>query len=105
MDSGPDSGLRALLRDVGCGVLAVADGRAALAELDSGRQIDVLFSDVMMPGGVDGLQLMQAARRQRPELRIVLTSGAASVLGGMPPTVRMLAKPYRREQLARCLVG
>ncbi len=93
------------LAELGYTVIAVADGRAALAELDSGRQIDVLFSDVMMPGGVDGLQLMQTARRQRPELRIVLTSGAASVLGGMPPTVRMLAKPYRREQLARCLVG
>ncbi len=93
------------LAELGYTVIAVADGRAALAELDSGRRIDVLFSDVMMPGGVDGLQLMQSARRRRPELRIVLTSGAALVLGEMPPEVRMLAKPYRREQLADCLVG
>ncbi len=93
------------LAELGYSVIAVGDGRAALVELEGDRAIDVLFSDVMMPGGVDGLQLMQSARRMRPGLRIVLTSGAASMLGEMPPEVRMLAKPYRREQLAQSLVG
>ncbi|MBL6082849.1 response regulator, partial [Belnapia sp. T18] len=63
------------LRELGYGTLAARDAAEALEHLQSGERIDVLFSDVVMPGGVDGIQLAERARRLRPDLRILLTSG------------------------------
>ncbi len=78
----------------------------ALAHLNGPERIDILFSDVMMPGGMNGAQLAVEARRLRPELKVLLTSGyvgeddAARVVDENLP---LLTKPYRRDELARTL--
>jgi CheY-like chemotaxis protein len=93
------------LRDAGYVVEGVADGAAALQTLKTGRRIDVMFSDVVMPGGLNGIDLACEARKILPDLKILLTSGyAAGALNGqasLPPGVEILAKPYRQEELVR----
>ena len=67
----------------------------------------MLFSDVVMPGGMNGAQLAVEAQANRPDLKVLLTSGyAASALTeehGLPETLEVLAKPYKRDELARKL--
>ena len=87
-------------------VIVARQAREALEHLSGPERIDILFSDVMMPGGMNGAQLAVEARRLRPELKVLLTSGyvgefdADQVVGeGLP----VLTKPYRRDELARTL--
>ena len=87
-------------------VMVACNAAQALAHLNSPDRIDVLFSDVVMPGGMDGLQLAVEARRLRPQLKILLTSGYAGDRAAQPPAgldVPILDKPYRRDELARKL--
>jgi CheY-like chemotaxis protein len=96
---------RANLSDLGYRVTSTTSGRDALNHLRSALPIDLLFTDIVMPE-MDGLQLTEEARRLRPGIKILLTSGYATdtLLGGedrlanLPP---ILAKPYWREQLAQ----
>jgi signal transduction histidine kinase/CheY-like chemotaxis protein len=83
------------LRDQGYTVLEAANGLAA-RELFAGHAIDLLFTDLLMPGGVNGLDLIETLRAERPDLRVILTSGYATALvkGDLPPGVRFLRKPY-----------
>lgn len=93
-----------MLRDAGFRVLAAADGRQALALLERGEQVDVLFSDVVMPGGISGLDLARLARRMRPGIGVLLASGyAAAALGPDAPEFELLAKPYDRETVIRLI--
>jgi CheY-like chemotaxis protein len=88
-------------------VITAADGREALAKLSEHSEIDLLFSDVVMPGGISGWDVAQRAQQQRPGLKILLTSGY--LLETMMPRVRpdlrfaILSKPYRKADLARRL--
>ena len=95
------------LTDLGYAVIAARDATDALEQLRGDRRVDVLFSDVVMPGGMNGVQLAIEARRLRPGLRVVLTSGytneALASGHGVPADVPLLTKPYRREELARLL--
>ena len=78
--------------------------QAALARLQEDEGIDLLFSDVVMPGGMSGVQLSATARQMRPGLRILLTSGYAADTSAEGATdVPLLTKPYDRETLARSL--
>lgn len=92
------------LTELGYAVLTAADGAAALERLRPPGRIDILFSDVVMPGGMNGAQLAIAAQRLRPGLKVLLTSGytAAALTSehGLPEDVPLLGKPYRREELA-----
>jgi len=89
------------LRDLGYTTLSATDGLAALVILQSAVRVDVLFSDMMMPGGMNGIQLSVAARRLRPALKVLLTSGYAANPASEPPeSFAMLPKPYGFEQLA-----
>lgn len=98
-----------MLREAGFRVLAAADGRQALALLERGEQVDVLFSDVVMPGGMSGVQLARSARARQPRIGVLLASGyAAPALGGEAPEFELLAKPYDRDLVVRrisALVG
>jgi DNA-binding LytR/AlgR family response regulator len=71
--------------------------------LRSGRPIDILFSDVVLPGGMNGLQLAIAARQLRPTIKTLLTSGyTAAALAARDELVDktpMLAKPYALDDL------
>jgi signal transduction histidine kinase len=95
------------LVELGYDVKMATDAREALDLLRSDPGIDVLFSDVVMPGGMNGAQLAMEAQDLRPDLKVLLTSGytAAALTRehGLPEQMDVLRKPYRREDLARRL--
>lgn len=88
------------LRAQGYLVLEAENAAAALAILDAAQHVDLLFSDVMMPGGMDGIALANEAVRRRPGLRVLLTSGFAGAADASAIAFRLLDKPYREEELA-----
>ncbi|MGE0747269.1 MAG: PAS domain S-box protein [Rhodospirillales bacterium] len=95
------------LEDLGYRVIAAVNGREALGVLESDEQIDLLFTDIVMPGGMSGWELAEKARALRPALRIMLTSGYAMetllARGRMHAGMAFLNKPYRKAELARRL--
>jgi PAS domain S-box-containing protein len=92
------------LKQLGYKVIEAGDGRSALAVLDGGAAVDLLFTDLVMPGGMTGLELAHAARARRPDLAVLFTSGYADpaiVKGGMlTERADWLAKPYSALDLA-----
>lgn len=91
-----------MLREAGFRVLAAADGREGLALLERDEQVDVLFSDVVMPGGISGVELARLARARRPGIGVLLASGYATpALGGKALEFELLAKPYDRDLVVR----
>jgi PAS domain S-box-containing protein len=93
-----------LLEQLNYNVISVDSGRAALDLIESGRPVDLIFSDVMLPGEIDGLELAKALRERRPGLPVLLTSGYAEALTrshGIP----LLRKPYRMAALAEAVRG
>jgi PAS domain S-box-containing protein len=92
------------LRDLGYEVVEAADGPAAEKLLRDGASIDLLFTDVVMPGGMTGRQLAEKARQRRPGLKTLYTSGYTeeSIVhhGKLDPGVHFLSKPFRRQDLA-----
>ncbi|MDN2714050.1 PAS domain S-box protein [Janthinobacterium sp. SUN120] len=94
-----------MLRGLGYAVLRASDGESALAIIGSGVPIDLLFTDVVMPGKVASTALARQARVLLPQLAVLFTSGYtqdAIMQGGrLEPGVELLSKPYRREDLAR----
>ena len=97
-----DAGVRAqalrLLSDAGCRVMAARDAETALGLLACGRTVDLLLTDLDLPGGMGGRGLAEAARALRPDLKVLFTSGALEALAAdQPPD--FLAKPYAGAQL------
>ncbi|MEN3350331.1 MAG: hypothetical protein V7632_3966 [Bradyrhizobium sp.] len=97
----------AQLASLGYKTVAVPDGRAALALVDKGEQFDLLFTDVIMPGGLNGRQLADEVKKRRPDLKVLYTSGytenAIVHHGRLDEGVLLLTKPYRKAQLATML--
>jgi PAS domain S-box-containing protein len=93
------------LKSLGYRVLEASDGTGALALLRDDESIDLLFTDVVMPGGMTGRQLAEESRRLRPEMKVLFTSGYTqnSIVhqGKLDHGVHLLSKPYRRDGLAR----
>ncbi|MBP2229592.1 signal transduction histidine kinase [Azospirillum agricola] len=96
-----------LLTDLGYRVLKAKDAQSALAIVESGMPIDLLFTDVVMPGPLRSPELARRARERLPNLAVLFTSGYtenAIVHGGrLDAGVELLSKPYSREALARKL--
>ncbi|MET4519594.1 PAS domain S-box protein [Bradyrhizobium sp. I1.7.5] len=94
-----------MLSDLGYRVVKARDAVAALAIVDSGIPIDLIFTDVMMPGTLRSPELARKAKERLPNVAVLFTSGYtqnAIVHGGrLDPGVELLAKPYTREALAR----
>jgi CheY-like chemotaxis protein len=93
------------LGSLGYQVLAAANGEEALLQLgEAVPPVDLLFTDVVMPG-IDGWELADRARRLRPSLKVLLTSGYAletlEARGRLHPGTAVLNKPYRKAVLAR----
>jgi PAS domain S-box-containing protein len=90
---------------LGYRVIEAADGRQGLQIIRERADIDLLFTDVVMPGGMSGRQLADEAKKLRPGLKVLYTSGytenAIVHHGRLDPGVLLLAKPYRRAELAR----
>ena len=92
---------------LGYATLQAANAAEALKIVESGVTIDLLFTDVIMPGAMNGRQLVDAATRLRPSLRTLFTSGytenAIVHHGRLDEGVLLLAKPYRKPELARMI--
>jgi signal transduction histidine kinase len=93
------------LLSLGYQVIEARDGPEALRVVQSRPDIDLLLTDIVMPGGMNGRQLADAARAQRPDLKVLFSSGytenAIVHHGRLDPGVHLLNKPYRRIDLAR----
>ena len=95
---------RELLSALGFAVIHVASAEAALGAFADGRQIDIVLSDIIMPGGVNGVQLAREIRRRHPGLRIVLTTGYVEAAAGLQDgEFVLLPKPFTLESLALAL--
>jgi PAS domain S-box-containing protein len=95
------------LNMLGYNTLVAASATEALAIVDGGAAFDLLFTDVIMPGPMNGTQLALEVARRRPSVKVLFTSGypqnALSHQGRIDPGVLLLSKPYRRADLARML--
>ncbi|HEX2554448.1 MAG TPA: PAS domain S-box protein [Microvirga sp.] len=95
------------LAAAGCTVTAVAAGQDALDLLEREGPFDLLFTDVVLPRGMSGIELARRAREIRPSLRVLLTSGypedVFAAHGPLEDGIPLLRKPYRRADLAAAL--
>ena len=94
-----------MLRELGYGVVRAESADGALNALASDVSVDVVFSDIMMPGGMNGVDLAHEIRRRRPDIPILLTSGHAEVAkrSTLVTGVEILLKPYEIASLASSL--
>ena len=106
-DTGVRTSVVAQLAELGYRVLAAANGEEALGILSRGETIDLLFTDVVMPGALNGRALAEKAKEVIPGLRVVFTSGytenAIIHNGRLDEGVTLLSKPYRLPQLAETI--
>jgi PAS domain S-box-containing protein len=97
----------AQLQSLGYKTVAAADSRAALQLIEAGQQFDLLFTDVVIPGGMSGRELADEVAKLRPGLKVLYTSGytdnAIVHHGKLDDGVLLLTKPYRRNQLAEMI--
>ncbi|HSR56305.1 MAG TPA: ATP-binding protein, partial [Alphaproteobacteria bacterium] len=95
----------ALLSSLGYQILEAPDGEAALKALENNPRIDLLFTDVVLPGGMSGPELAEAAQQRVPGLSVLYTSGYPELadleIGTIRTEVELLHKPYRKADLAR----
>lgn len=92
------------LKALGYRTLAGSTGAEGLAQLETDKDIALLFTDIILPGGMNGRQLADEALRLRPHLKVLFTSGytenAIVHQGRLDPGIRLLSKPYRLVELA-----
>jgi PAS domain S-box-containing protein len=97
----------AQVASLGYATLEAANAAEALKIIDNGADVDLLFTDVIMPGGMNGRQLVDQALKRRPSLKTLFTSGYTenAILhhGRLDEGVLLLAKPYRKPELARMI--
>ncbi|MFP6728911.1 MAG: response regulator, partial [Alphaproteobacteria bacterium] len=101
-DSVRDLAVR-LLGNLGYGVMAANDAKSALEIIDGEAPIDLLFTDIVLPGGVSGRDLAVEARQKRPGLAVVYASGYSTAIEADDPieaNAIRLTKPYRGKALA-----
>jgi len=95
-----------MLTQLGYQPTAVNNVEDALAYLSGGKRVDLLFTDIVMPGKADGLDLASTARERWPGMKILLTSGFPNndeALNMRNLGIGLLSKPYQREELARAI--
>jgi PAS domain S-box-containing protein len=95
------------LRSLGYTTLEAANAAEALAILDASDHIDLLFTDMIMPGAMNGRQLACEIKRRRPSIKVLYTSGYTENTiihhGRLDSGVLLLAKPYRKSEMARMI--
>jgi two-component system NtrC family sensor kinase len=95
---------RANLEEIGFQVTHVADARAALAALSAGAPFNLVFSDIVMPGDLNGVDLARILRREHPSLPVLLATGYSTVAqSAMDEGFTILRKPYDTAELGNCL--
>ena len=94
-----------VLEELGYQVIDCGDGPSALKVLETDQRIDLLITDVGLPGGMNGRQLADAARLSRPDLKIIFITGYAenAVLGNgqLSPGMQLITKPFAMEALGQ----
>jgi PAS domain S-box-containing protein len=94
----------AQLHSLGYRTVVATNGHDAIAHLESGQPFDLLFTDVVMPGGITGRQLADEVAKRRPRAKVLYTSGytenAIVHQGRLDPGIMLLSKPYRKSELA-----
>ncbi len=101
----PDIGdlAESILNDVGYRVVRAGNGPEAIDILEMGTAIDLLFTDLIMPGGMNGVMLAREAKRQRPRLKVLLTTGYAEAsierVDARGTEFDLIGKPYKRADL------
>jgi PAS domain S-box-containing protein len=97
----------AQLHSLGYATLEAANGAEALAIVEAGEAFDLLFTDIIMPGSMNGRQLASAVQQARPGKPVLFTSGytenAIMHHGRLDSGILLLAKPYRKSELARMI--
>jgi len=95
------------LKSFGYAVLEAADGPTAVEVMSSSAEIDLVFTDLVMPNGMTGRDVAEAAQRLRPEIKLLFTSGYGQNVilyqGKLDPRVPLLRKPYRKAELAKVI--
>jgi CheY-like chemotaxis protein len=95
------------IQSLGYRTLAAGNASEALTIIDNGEKIDLLFTDVVMPGSINGRQLAIEALNRRPSLKVLYTSGYTKNTmihhGHLDTEVLLLAKPYRKVDLAKMI--
>ena len=95
----------AFLQDLGYTVFEASDGQQALAVMQEGRHVDLLFTDLVMPGRMNGLELSREVLLRRPAMKILYTSGymedALARIGKLDKNIQLINKPYTKEALAQ----
>jgi len=92
------------LAERGFDVIEARDAAEALHILEEHDEVEILFTDINMPGEMDGLQLAGTVAVKRPDVRLVITSGSDGIIGGPIPNRGIyLAKPYRPDELAAAI--
>jgi CheY-like chemotaxis protein len=93
-----------VLEELGYAAIEASDGASGLAVLQSGARIDLLVTDVGLPGGMNGRQMADAARVKRPDLTVLFITGYAekAVVGNghLEPGMHVMTKPFAMEALA-----
>jgi PAS domain S-box-containing protein len=92
-----------LLDRLGYRVFRAQSAAVALRLLESGESIDLMFSDIVMPGELDGLALARRVKEEYPDIAVVLTSGYAKAVNPLEAGFPILRKPYRLPALARAI--
>jgi CheY-like chemotaxis protein len=93
-----------MIGDAGFNVVEAGNADEAIAILEARPDIRVVFTDIQMPGSMDGLKLAQFVRGRWPPIKIVATSGFVNVANdALPVGSRFLPKPYRPEQIVAAL--
>jgi signal transduction histidine kinase/CheY-like chemotaxis protein len=97
----------AQLQSLGYKTITAIDSRTALTQIENGAAFDLLFTDVILPGGLTGRQLADEVVKRRPGTKVLYTSGytANAIVhhGRLDPGVLLLTKPYRKSQLAQMI--
>lgn len=87
------------LAEAGFSVTAVGSGDEALALLEQGCRFELLFTDIAMPGAIDGWELGRRAHAQLPDVKVIYATGYSDEDTPLSPHERKLTKPYRYEDI------
>jgi CheY-like chemotaxis protein len=92
-----------ILRDQGYEVVEAGNGEEAINHLKTGQSFDLLFTDVVLPGGMTGVEIAEEAKRRQPGIKVLYATGYAENAvvhnGHLDPGVILVNKPYRRAEL------
>jgi CheY-like chemotaxis protein len=94
-----------MLEGQGYAIRCAANAADALALFDAGEHVDAVFSDVMMPGAMNGIELASALRQRNPQIAVLLATGYSQLLAEWngPAVAEVLSKPYRLNDLMAAL--